>query len=447
MTKARHYLIGLPVALVLGASVDQALPSSQGLFFATSVAEAQRAGSDEPKRNTKKVDSLRAPIYEKIAKAQEKIEKGEKADAVKDLNALLTDKINQYESAIVHQILATSIYFESEEYGKAIKEFETILSFERIPDGLVQAALNTLAQLYLIQEQYQKSIDYMKRWMATQESPGFSAYYFLAQAYYGLEDFKNIIPNINNAIELARTQGIEPKENWYLLLRVAYFELGQMDKVREMLEILTLNYEKPEYWRQLAAIYSELKMEQKQFSTMEVAYRRGYLENESQLINMAQIYLYHGVPIKAAWVIEKGMKDGAIKKEGKNYELLGQAYLNAQEMRKAEAPLRIAAKALDDGDIWMRLGQVFAEMEQWDNALEPLKKAVDSKDLDKPGYAHLMIGMAHFNLGKLDDAKKAFQQARKFEETKKTSSQWIAHTEGEQKRRAQLTEYYGSGGQ
>ncbi|GAB4573264.1 MAG: hypothetical protein Tsb008_07580 [Rhodothalassiaceae bacterium] len=443
--KARSTLIGLPLMLALGCGLVSAVPGSA--TFGLGIASAAAQSDDKPERKTKKVDSLRAPIYEKIAKAQEKLEKGEKQEAIDDLNKLLTEKINQYEAAIVHQILATSVYFQTEEYGKAIKEFETILTFDRIPDGLVQAALNTLAQLYLIEEKYQKSIDYMKRWMATQDAPGYAAYYFLAQAYYGLEDYKQVIENTNRTITLAREAGVEPKENWYLLLRVAYFELGQMEKVREVLEILTLNFEKPEYWRQLAAIYSELKMEERQFATMEIAYRRGYLENESQLINMAQLYLYHGVPIKAAWVIEKGMKDGTVEKNGKNYELLGQAYLNAQEMRKAEDPLRKAAVALDDGDIWMRLGQVFAELEQWDKAIEPLQKAVDSDDLDKPGYAHLLIGMAHFNLGKLSDAKKAFEKARKFDETKKTAGQWINYTDAEQKRRAQLTEYYGSGGQ
>ncbi|GEQ99506.1 hypothetical protein JCM17845_01300 [Iodidimonas gelatinilytica] len=444
--KTKQTKMGLSLIAAL-AVVSAAAPGVPGGFSLLDIRSAQAQSDEKPKRSSKKVDSLRANVYEKIAKAQEKLEKGEKADAVKDLNSLLEDKINDYETAIVYQILASSVYIEEERYKEAITEYEKILKLERVPDSLQIASLNALAQLYLIDEQYENSITYMKRWMATQENPGPTPYYFMAQGYYGLEDYANIVPNILKAIELGRARGDEPKENWYLMLRLAYFELGNFEKVRDVLEYLTVNFEKPEYWRQLAAVYSELGQEDKQFATMEVAYRQGYLDKESQLINLAQLYLYHNVPIKSAWVIEKGMKDGIIEKNGENYELLGQAYLNAQEMRKAEEPLRLAAKDEDNGDIWMRLGQVYAEQERWKEAIEPLQKAVDSDDLDKPGYAHMMIGMAYFNTGKLEDAKKTFRQAAKFEETKKAAAKWIDYTGKEQERRAQLTEYYGGGGQ
>ncbi len=444
--KAKYYLMGLPLAAAVGLFA-QALPPANGLSpFAVDTAYAQRAGDDAKPRSTRKVDSLRAPIYERISKAQEKIEKGERDEAVKDLTKLLDDKLNDYETAIVYQILATSIYIEQERYKEAIAEFEKILKLERIPESLEIASLQTLAQLYLVDEQYQKSIDYMKRWMTTQTDPGPSPYFFMAQAYYSLDDFQNVIPNIEKAIELSRARGEEPKENWYLLARAAYFEIGNYQKVRDILEFLTVNFEKPEYWLQLAAVYSELGEEQNQFSVMEVAYRQGYLDTERSLINMAQLYLYNNVPIKAAWVIEKGIKDGLIEKSGENYEILGQAYLNAQEMVKAETPLRLAAEASDDGEIWMRLGQVYAEQEEWQAALDPLQKAINSDDLKTPGFAYLLIGQTYFNIDRFEDAKRTFQDAAKFEETKSTAEQWIRHTTNEQKRRAQLTEYYGEQG-
>ncbi len=444
--KAKYYLMGLPLAVAVGL-FTQALPLSNGTSpFAIDSAYAQRASGDEKPRSTRKVDSLRAPIYEKISKAQEKIEKGERDAALKDLNKLLDDKLNDYETAIVYQILASSIYIEQERYKDAIGEFEKILKLERIPESLEIASLQTLAQLYLVDEQYQKSIDYMKRWMATQTEPGPSPYFFMAQAYYSLNDYKNVIPNIEQAIELNRARGEEPKENWYLLARAAYFELGNYQKVRDILEFLTMNFEKPEYWLQLAAVYSELGEERKQFAVMEVSYRQGFLDKENSLVNMAQLYLYNNVPIKAAWVLDKGMKDGIIEKSADNYELLGQAYLNAQEMVKAEEPLRLAAQANDNGEIWMRLGQVYAEQEQWQEALDPLQKAIDSDDLKTPGFAHLLIGQAYFNIDKFEDAKRTFRNATKFKETKSTAEQWIRHTTNEQKRRAQLTEYYGKQG-
>ena len=287
----------------------------------------------------------------------------------------------------------------------------------------------------------------MNKWLAYQENPGPTPYSFLAQAYYGLEDYKNIIVNAQKAIDIAQEQGLEVKENWWLLLRLAYFELGDMKKVGEVLETLAVNYDKPEYWLQLAGVYSELGEEKKQLAAMEVAYRRGYITTENNLQNLAQLYLYHEVPIKAAWVIEKGLKDGIIEKSAKIHELLGQAYLNAQEMEKAKKPLELAAEEKDDGDIWMRVGQVYAQLEQWKQAIDPLQKAIDSKDLKEPGYAYMLLGMANFYTDQFDKAKKAFHKAREFKYTQKSARQWIRFVDEEVKRRKQLTAYYGGGQQ
>ena len=49
------------------------------------------------------------------------------------------------------------------------------------------------------------------------------------------------------------------RENWWLLLRAAYFELEEMDKVKEILERLVVEWSKKEYWTQLSAFYGQDK--------------------------------------------------------------------------------------------------------------------------------------------------------------------------------------------
>ncbi len=443
----RRILIGVPLLVALSFVVEapSVLQDTGVMGARPALAQRTRRDDKKPRRRTKTVDSLRANIYEKIAKAQEKLEKPEeRADGIKALRKLLEGKLNDYEEAIVHQIFG-QIYIDDAKYKDAIREFGAILNLERVPESLTITSLQALAQLYLITEEYRKSIEYMNKWLAYQENPGPTPYSFLAQAYYGLEDYKNIIVNARKAIDLAQEQGLEVKENWWLLLRLAYFELGDMKKVAEVLETLAVNYDKPEYWLQLAGVYSELGEEKKQLAAMEVAYRRGYITTENNLRNLAQLYLYHNVPIKAAWVIEKGLKDGIIEKSAKIYKLLGQAYLNAQEMEKAKKPLELAAEEKDDGDIWMRVGQVYAELEQWKQAIDPLQKAIDSKDLKEPGYAYLLLGMAYFYIDQFDKSKKALHKARTFKYTRKSARQWIAFVDEEVKRRKQLTAYYGGG--
>jgi len=231
-----------------------------------------------------------------------------------------------------------------------------------------------------------------------------------------------------------------------------------MEKVAEILEILAVNWDKPEYWKQLSAAYAELDMREKQLAALEVAYRRGFLDKESELINLAQLYMFHEVPIKAAWVLEDGMDREIVEKNGENYATLGQAYLNAAELEKAEDPLRKAAqeKAEDplrqaaqmqeDGELWMRLGQVFVEREQWEEAIPSLTNAADSEDLDEPGYAYMLLGQAYFNTAQFDKAVEQFRNATRRDVTEDNARKWIQYTRKEVQRREQLSEYYGDGG-
>lgn len=439
-------LLILPLAIST-AYVGLGTASTPSAPDFVAAAAAQSDDGSKPKRNTKRVDSLRQRVYEDIAEAQEALEEGNKAEAVEDLSDLMEDDLNDYETAIVRQLFA-QVAIDEEDYDRALSEYEKITQLERVPDSIFIQALYSLAQLYFIDEQYRKSIEYMNRWLNYSEKPGPTPYTFLGQAYYALEQFDEAVPQIEKAIEIAKQQGLEIKENWYLLLRSAYFELQAYEKVREVLELLAVNWDKPEYWRQLSAVYSELGLEKKQLSTMEVAYRRGFLDRENHLINLAQLYMVNNVPIKAAWVLEEGLKDGVIEKTPDNYKLLGQAYQNAQEAAESEEPFRLAAEKADEGELWMRLGQVRTELEDYAGALTALRNALDAEEeLDEPGYAHLLIGMAHFNRDELADAKQAFRQAARFDETEKQARQWISYVDSEQKRRRELDAYYGGGGQ
>ena len=83
---------------------------------------------------------------------------------------------------------------------------------------------------------------------------------------------------------------------------------------------------------------------------------------------MAQLYLYHDIPIKAARVLQTGLDDGSIEKTEKNYELLAQAYMHAREWDKAIKPLTVAAEKSDKGRFYEQLGQSYLQDEKWRDA-------------------------------------------------------------------------------
>jgi tetratricopeptide (TPR) repeat protein len=236
------------------------------------------------------------------------------------------------------------IYYSQEKYQKSIGAYEKVLALPDIYPGLRNQVTYTLAQLKFTTEQYQDAIDLLKDWLKTQENPGPEPYILIATGYYQLEQIDKIIPPVETALQIAKERGIDPKEQWWLLLRVAYWEKGDNKKVKDILEILITNWPKKEYWVQLSAIFGELENEPKQLSAFESAYDQNMLATNSELLQMAQLYLANDVPYKAAKVLEKGFSEKIVERNARNLRLYSQAWQLAREDRRAIEPLKEAAE-------------------------------------------------------------------------------------------------------
>jgi len=124
-------------------------------------------------------------------------------------------------------------------------------------------------------------------------------------------------------------------------------------------------------------------------------------------------------------VIEKGMQDGVIKRDLTGLRQLGDAYLRARELNKALNPLMKAADLDAKGNIWIRVAQIHLEQENWGKASVALGNAIKKGKLTDTGNAHLLLGIAHFRTNKHKAARKSFEQAMKFKNTKNSAKQWL----------------------
>jgi len=183
--------------------------------------------------------------------------------------------------------------------------------------------------------------------------------------------------------------------------------------------------------------------EKKQLATYETAYRQGFLEKSSELVNMSQLYMYHEAPYWASVVLEKGIKAGTIEENKKNYESLAQARINAQDMRQSLEPLRVAAEMSDDGELYKKLGQVYMQLDDYKNSAKYLGLALKKGGLKRPDSVAIYKGMSHFNMGQLDAAKKAFEIAAKDKRSRKQARKWISYLSKEKYRLAQIKEFLG----
>lgn len=403
-----------------------------------SPAMAQRAAQDKGERKTKQTVAMSQPVYEALMEIQELVEAEQFAD-IDELIAKLQEKkkLSPYEAAQIWNLSGYAYYLQ-EKYVEAIRSYGKVLQQPELPEALQQSTLKTLAQLQFTIEDYPKALETIKRLMAIIAEPAADVYMLLGQAHFQMEDYEAAKEPIKTAITLYREQGRVPRENWLLLLRVIYWELKDFPNMLIVLEDLIAAYPKDTYVLTLAGVYSELGDTKKQLALTEALYEKGYIDGKTHAVNLANLYLLHGIPHKAAVILEKEMATDNVESDVRNLRLLSQAWYSAREDEKAIPPLVKAAAMGDEGELYIRLAQSYINLERWSEASAAAKEGLAKGDLKRQDTANIMYGMALFNQKKLEQARKAFQAAGKDKRSKRASQQWIKYVDSEIRRRDTL---------
>jgi tetratricopeptide (TPR) repeat protein len=424
------------------AAAVWALPlaiSPFGLDGSQVLAQEQQQRGQEKTRRT---PALRNEVYEKLSAAQQAAEGNNFSEAKSALDALVREysgkkQLNSYELANVHNFYAF-IYYSQENYQEAIRSYEKVLAQADIPEAMEIGTRYSLAQLYFVIEDYAKAAQALEAWFRVAPNPAPDAYILLAQANYQLKQYDKALQNVQKGMAEAERRNQEPKENWWLLMRVLYYEKGDIKKTTEILEILAKKWPKKDYFVQLSGMYGELKQDKKQLGAMETAYLSGWVAGERELVNMAYLYLGGDAPYKAARVLEKGLKAKQIEPTAKNLELYGIALRQARENKRAVVELERAAGLANDGEMWSRLANIYLDLDNNGKAAEAARKSINLGGGRRPDNTRIVLGMALYNLGKYKEAKNAFAEARKDKRSEKIASQWLKFLDTEIEREAEL---------
>ena len=241
-------------------------------------------------RKTKQTVAMSQQVYEALTKIQELVETDEHAAAQAKIMDLQQGKkrLSPYELAQIWNLSGYDYYLQ-ERYDDAIRSYERVLKQPELPEALQQSVLKTLAQLQFTTEDYPTALKTIRRLMEVVPEPAADVYMLLGSAYFQMEQYELAIPPIKKAIELFRAQGKTPRENWLLLLRVAYWELKDYPNMLIVLEELIAAYPKDTYILTLAGVYSELGDTKKQLALTEVLYEKGYIKGKSHATNLENL--------------------------------------------------------------------------------------------------------------------------------------------------------------
>ncbi len=356
----------------------------------------------------------------KLTQAIELLQAEDYAGAAKVLKSFNLNRLNDYEQALVQQ---TSGYVAAsqENFAEAASRFDAALDLEALPEGAQVSTRFNLAQIYMMLERWDDAIATFNKWFQEVETPNSIGFYMLAVAYYQSGDLESAFEPATKSVEMATT----PKEARIRLLLALYMEKKQYKQALPLVERLVSLYPKKPYWMQLSAIYAEIGEDSKALASQQLAYQEGFLTEDKELRRLAQMYLFHDLPFRAATVLDKAIEEEKVESDTKALELLGNCWLAAREYDRALGPLERAAEVSEDGELFLRLGRVYIQREEWDKAAEELNNALQKGNLEEPGNVHLLLGIAVYNQKRLGSARSSFVRALDFEESNKNAQQWL----------------------
>ena len=393
-------------------------------------ANAQQTGAKKEKPSkpkTRRSEVLGKAAFQRIDQAQKLMAEEKYDEAFAPLQAMLdSDRFKPYEKAVAIQTIGF-IHAAKGDYPKTIASFERAIASGDLPPRVVNDLTYNLAQLNLAEDRPEKALTLLTQWLATIEGePAAEAFGLKAQIHLLLND----LPQAELAVRKALSKIDTPKQSWTRILLSVLLQQERYKEARPVLEDAVERWPGVKaFWQQLTAVYYEEDEEKLAFVAQRAMHVQGMLTSSKELSGMAQLFLYHDVPIKAAQILQTGLDNGSIEKTEKNYELLAQAYMHAREWSKSIAPLTIAAEKSDKGKFYAQLAQSHLQDEEWAKAEAAMEKALQKGGLEDEANSWLLLGIARARIEKYDAAIKAFRKAGDDDDIAKDAFRWIRSIE------------------
>jgi len=290
--------------------------------------------------------------------------------------------------------------------------------------------MKLVADLNLMEKNYQKAIDSYRAWMDFTGDEDSGVYLRIANAYYELKKFNDVIPAADKAITLAK----KPDKQAYQMKFVAYYEQKQIKKAIEVLEVMVSVFpdDKPS-WVYLGQFYAQDERFDRALAVYDLAYKQGWLTKESEIKVLANLYVNNNVPYRAAAVLEKHLKAGLLKKDRSILNMLASAYSSAREFSKSAEYFGVLAQQENDAEAYRKQGNALLMADKNADAVTALQKALELGVKDK-GRVHLDLISAYFLQGKLREAYRHVQLASQNGQ-EKTARGWSSYIQDRAKKK------------
>jgi tetratricopeptide (TPR) repeat protein len=392
-----------------------------------------------PQRKSRKQARREEKERQKYAMGQETAEALEQArghfeaqryaEAMAALDELRLDRLTP------HELAQTKRFYGYVAYGK--EEHDAAIAYLREaladPEALQPRdradVLFQISQIQAGKERWRDVIATLETWLETVEKPNSVGFFLLALSHFQLEEFEAALAPAQEAVEIAKV----PQQSWLQLLLAIHLTRQDYAAAKPVLDRMIALYPNSgkDYWLQLSALHGVTGDDARALGVLELAYRKGLLSDDRDLLRLLQYMMARGIPYRAAKLFEKEMSAERFQANREALEMLGISWILAREPARAEAPLARAAELSPNGELYVHLAQIHLLDEDWQKAAAVLRKALAKGGLSNPGTAQLMLGIAYYNEHQLQEARSWFAQAQRSGATREQAENWIEHVDRE----------------
>lgn len=392
--------------------------------------DVQAAQASDEKKKKRSTQLVGPSVGKKVQKAFE-LYTAEDLDGALVLLLEIEAK-KAYDRAYVDRFIAMMYATKGDNEEKAIKYLKLAVE----PDVLNEAdhgeSLKLLADLQMQTKAYEEALKNYYAWMDFTGKEDAAAYVKIANAYFSIRRLDKVIEPADKAIAL---YGDKHNQNPYVLKLQSYYERKMYKDAVSVLEtVVQIFPENKQWWTQLSMFYLLVEDYSKAVQTLELAYIQGFVEKESEIKTLANLYSQSGAPYRAAKLLEKHIGSGLVKRDEANLNTLANAYHSAQHIGTAAKYYGELAKLTNEAQHYRKQGMLLKQDEQFKAAIVVLNKALE-KGAKNPGRLYMSLAESHFYLGQYKQANVEIKKAMKDPKTRKVARSWVSFIEDTARRK------------
>ena len=326
------------------------------------------------------------------------------------------------EKAQAHLFLG-QVFLKVQDYEKSISAFEESLKWA--PYNRYLRVLLTLAQIHISKENFKKAEERMNEWQALSDRKKPGAHVLKASIHYSKKNHEKALSEILQAVSLSK----KPSKMWLDMAVSLSIRLDKKVQAKQLLQQLVALYpSSSRHWRQLSGL--EFKSHfPSSLAYLQLAHKAKAFKEESHFKQLISLLSSGGIPYPAAQILKKSIEDGLMKGSQKNYELLGDLWMQSRETNRALSAYKTSAeKKSQSPDILIKLGGVYYSLRNFKEAVLNMEKGLkrgESERVNKEDV-YMKIGLSHYRLKNYEKAIAAFRKAEELQGRQEIPAmQWI----------------------